>query len=332
MWRARWEPGNDGAKTADRTLVSYKETHAEGKLDSIKDDWTGAWRDSRVFNPIGPKPENAVVGTLHTVGGLRNDPLVVSGQFASRRFWRNTSVASLKSSDQAVLGKGILGYEWDQDVDNGVRPAGLIHLSETKIQNVPYLQDLGTSYDSGTATHSMTLYRAGSGALVFSAGTPQYSWALDGLHNHWTTGGTRVRPWPAGEVPALQQATVNLLADMDAQPSSLQPGLTPAQASQDKSGPLARVEFPADGSQVSGPLAIRGTAEDIGGGSVAAVEVSTDNGQTWHRARGTTAWTYEWVPDGSGPVTIKTRAVDDSANLRESDQVIRLHGARSQTF
>lgn len=333
MWRARWEPSNDGTKTPDRTLVSYKETHAEGKLDSIKDDWTGSWRDSRVFNPIGAKPENAVVGTLHTVGGLRNDPLIVSAEFASRRFWRNTSVAALKAGEQTILGKGILGYEWDQDVDNGARPAGLIHLSETKMQNVPYLQDLGTLYDSGTATHSMTLYRASSGALVFSAGTSQYSWGLDGLHNHWTTGGTRLRPWPAGEVSALQQATVNLLADMDVQPSSLQPGLSPARASQDKSGPIARVEFPASGTQVTGPLTIRGTAEDVDGGVVGAVEVSTDGGRTWHRADGTSTWSYQWTPDGSSaPFTIKTRAVDDSGNLRESESVIRLHGARSQTF
>jgi Bacterial Ig domain len=332
MWRARWEPSNDGTKTPARTLVSYKETHAEGKLDSIKEDWTGAWRDSRPFNPIGPKPENAIVGTLHVVGGLRNDPLIVPAEFASRRFWRNTSVAALKGGEKALLGKGILGSEWDQDVDNGVRPAGLIHLSATKIQNVPYLQDLGTLYDSGTATHAMTMYRAGSGALVFSAGTPQYSWGLDGLHNHWTTGGTRVRPWPAGEVPALQQATVNLLADMDVQPTSLQPGLVPAQASQDRTGPIARVEVPASGTPATGPLMIRGTAHDAEG-VVAAVEVSTDDGQTWHRAEGTASWSYLWTAGQSpAPLTIKVRAVDDSGNLRESDDLVRLHGAVSQTF
>ena len=60
----------------------------------------------------------------------------------------------------------------------------------------------------GTGTHSITLYRAPSGALVFGAGTVQWSWGLDGNHNDATT----------TPDPSMQQATVNLLADMDVQP------------------------------------------------------------------------------------------------------------------
>ncbi|MQA30020.1 MAG: hypothetical protein GEU82_09305 [Luteitalea sp.] len=329
MWRTRWETSHDSAKTPYRTLVSYKETHADGKLDSAKDEWTGAWRDSRVFNPIGPKPENALVGTLHTVGGFRNDPLLVPADYAQLRFWRNTSVATQKTGEAAILGKGILGHEWDQDVDNGARPAGLTHLSSTKIQNVAYLQDLGTLYDSGTATHHLTLYRAAGGALVFSAGTPQYAWGLDDHHTHWTTGGTRVRPEVAGPVKAIQQATVNLLADMGAQPASLQPDLTAAQPSQDTSGPVARILSPRPGTLVAGPLTIQGTAEDADGGVVAAVEVSVDGGVTWHPARGTSTWIYEWTPAESGDrFTIMSRATDDSANLRVSEQVVQVTTAR----
>ena len=33
-------------------------------------------------------------------------------------------------------GSRLLGHEWDEDVDNGVRPKGLIRLSETKVDNV----------------------------------------------------------------------------------------------------------------------------------------------------------------------------------------------------
>jgi hypothetical protein len=32
---------------------------------------------------------------------------------------------------------------------------------------------------------------------------------------------------------------------------------------------------------------------------VAGIEVSTDNGKTWHPATGTTSWTYSWVAHGS---------------------------------
>ena len=36
----------------------------------------------------------------------------------------------------AVLLKGLLGHEWDEDIDNGFRPAGLQRLSETIVDNV----------------------------------------------------------------------------------------------------------------------------------------------------------------------------------------------------
>ncbi|HWJ84680.1 MAG TPA: DUF4082 domain-containing protein, partial [Cellulomonas sp.] len=45
------------------------------------------------------------------------------------------------------------------------------------------------------------------------------------------------------------------------------------------------------------------------------VEVSTDNGATWHPATGTTSWTYTYIQAGLGSVPIKVRAIDDSANI-----------------
>ena len=38
------------------------------------------------------------------------------------RFWRNTSVANLAPAQTATLPNGTLGYEWDEDADNGFRP------------------------------------------------------------------------------------------------------------------------------------------------------------------------------------------------------------------
>ena len=37
------------------------------------------------------------------------------------RFWRNTSVANLAPAQVATLRHGTLGYEWDEDLDNGFR-------------------------------------------------------------------------------------------------------------------------------------------------------------------------------------------------------------------
>ena len=51
------------------------------------------------------------------------------------------------------------------------------------------------------------------------------------------------------------------------------------------------------------------------GGLVAGVEISTDNGATWHPATGTTDWTYLWWPQSPGTYQLLSRAVDDSGNL-----------------
>ena len=40
------------------------------------------------------------------------------------------------------------------------------------------MNDYGNTFSGTTATHSLTEYRASSGALVFSAGTVQWSWGL----------------------------------------------------------------------------------------------------------------------------------------------------------
>ena len=40
------------------------------------------------------------------------------------------------------------------------------------------MYDYGNTFSGTTATHSLTEYRASSGALVFSAGTVQWSWGL----------------------------------------------------------------------------------------------------------------------------------------------------------
>ena len=353
FWKTRWEPSIDGEQVPHRTLVTYKETHDNAKIDPVADVWTGTWRDSRPFNPEGPQPENALTGTIFTVNAWRNDPLIVPAKYAVLRFWRNTEVAKLKPGEHAVLLKGILGHEWDEDLDNGFRPPGLFHLSETTIDNVPYIQDQGTVYDSGTATHRLTLYRheaskdaqqssnkggdleSPSGALVFGAGTVQWAWGLDAHHDTETgipperanPNSTRVGVDPNGPDRNIQQATVNLFADMDVQPQTLQEDLTPASASTDEQPPTSTVHLPADGVVLPlDTLTISGTAQDASG-QVAGVEVSVDNGANWHPTIGCETWSYEWLPARPGVVTILSRAVDDSGNLERpgSGVTVTLH-------
>jgi hypothetical protein len=115
----------------------------------------------------------------------------------------------------------------------------------------------------------------------------------------------------------MQQATVNLFADMGVQPTTLQAGLTAATGSADTSPPSSTITAPTAGSNMAPGTAvsITGTAADAGGGVVGGVEVSVDGGTTWHPAVGRANWSYSWTPAGSGSVTIKSRAVDDSGNL-----------------
>ena len=134
----------------------------------------------------------------------------------------------------------------------------------------------------------------------------QWSWGLDDEHD-----------FPGTPTDArMQQATVNLLADMDTQPATLQAGLVAATASTDTTAPTAIITSPSDGSTVfvGTTVNITGTASDVGG-QVGGVEVSTDNGATWHPATGRSVWSYVWVPPTTGSATLRARAADDSGNL-----------------
>jgi hypothetical protein len=304
-WRSRWENSIDGSETAFRTLVTYKST-----LFNRPDDpktWTGTWRDDDFS---GGQPENSLTGTIFMVDATPLNEIDVPYEMSQFRLWRNTDVADLAPGETWSLGP-YLGYEWNDDLDNGFRPDGLVPLSRTVTEVDKYVYDEGASVGPGTSTHSLTLYRADSGALVFSAGSVMWSWGLNATHD----------PSPFGELPDadpnVQQAMVNLFADMGVTAKSLQPGLIPAEASTDVQAPTSEVQ--GANSVVTGQLlTLSGTATDAEG-EVAVVEVSTDNGATWKRAEGGENWTFEWnVPFETGTYFIQTRAVDDSINLQEN--------------
>ncbi|MCA1585381.1 MAG: DUF4082 domain-containing protein, partial [Acidobacteria bacterium] len=198
------------------------------------------------------------------------------------------------------------------------RPAGLFRLSSNTLPVSSLLLDYGSRFGSGTATHSLTLYKHASGALVFATGTIQWSWALDTTHDDPDSANGPLDP-------VLKQATVNLFADMGAQPRTLESGLTASTASTDTVPATATISFPAPDSQVPANqvVTIAGTASDTGG-VAAGVEVSTDNGVTWHPAAGAASWTYSWTPTALGPVTVRARAVDDSGNLQATPATLAL--------
>jgi hypothetical protein len=199
FWKTRWEDSIDGTGTTYRTLVTYKETHANAVIDPLDPPiWTGTWMDPRFSPPAdGGRPQNRLIGQLFTVNCCTYQ-MQASAPYAALRLWRGTRVAALTGSQTTTLGSDLLGYEWDTSPDNGFRPPGLIHLSSTTVNGAEILQDYGSNYARGTATHNLSLYRAPSGALVFGAGTVQWVWGLDAEHDPGAREHLR-RRGPAGD-------------------------------------------------------------------------------------------------------------------------------------
>jgi len=321
FWKTYYAPSIDGKNTPYTTLVCYKETFENAITDSDNPNiWTGTWRDPRfAYSTDGGQPENAVTGQLFVVNGdgTIGNSITVTAADASLRFWRNTSVAKLTGNQTATLGDYVLGYEWDADVDNGYRPAGLFGMSSTTLNVSALIQDYGTLYAPGTATHSLTMYRTSSGALVFGAGTIQYSWGLSSAHDGPGTSPDK----------AMQQATVNLFADMGVQPGKLMSGLVAATKSTDYTAPTSVITSIVNNAVLTPgvPVTIKGTATDTGGGVVAGVEISVDGGTTWHPTTGTNSWSYTFTPRTTGQLTIVCRAVDDSGNLENATSKVTVN-------
>ena len=300
-WKTRWENSIDGSNTSHRTLVTYKEGNRGELTCGTKCDptnvWTGLWRTGEEYD--AGDPENSLTGQISWVGTTSN--IEVPATDGKLRFWRNTDIANLQAGQRASLPPGTLGYEWDYEDPEYTEfyPDGRITMSETTRDG---------------RTHKLSLYRdangAGPDALVFGAGTVQWSWGLDNEHDRGGFGGDIPTP-----DERMQQATVNLFADMGVQPASLQSGLIQATASTDTTDPTSQITSPTNGASVqAGSVTVRGTAADAGAGEVGAVEVSI-NGGPWQTATGRENWSYTWRPNSEGQFTLRSRAVDDSGNV-----------------
>jgi large repetitive protein len=290
-WKTRWEDNY-------RTLVCYKEgtlgeNSCGGKCDPQAGVWTGLWRDG--CTPAyaandGCLPESQLSGQMSwnsTPGSI-----VVPTTFKDLGFWRHTSIAALSSGQAVILPSGTLGDEWDAyDYQYAsTYPEHRIVFSSTYLNG---------------ATHNLSLYRAASGALVFGAGTLQWSWGLDENHDNGNNP-------PSAD---MQQATVNILADMGVMPSTIQSGLI-ASTTSDNQPPATTITSPADNAILPGKIMmITGTCVDAGGGVVTGVEISIDGGGSWHPVNGTVNWTYVWQPPVSGTYNIIVRGWDDLCNL-----------------
>lgn len=310
-WKTRWENSIDNTNTPYRTLVCYKEgTDGERtcgtKCDPLSGVWTGTWRSGCEYNIDGCKPENALLGQISYYSTGADEAIQVPYTYKNFRFWRNTSIASLSSGQTASLANN-LGFEFDyeQSAYQSAYPASRVRISETNI--------------SAGIVHQLSLYRHSSGALVFGSGTIDWALALESDFGSGSIWGATKTP-----DPRVQQATVNVLADMGAQPTTLQSGLIAATQTTDKTSPSSAITSPANGGTVTvgTPVTFTGTATETTG-VVAGVQVSTDDGTTWKPAAvsamaASVNWSYTWTPPVAGVYTIKSRSVDDMSNLETS--------------
>ncbi|HEY3750305.1 MAG TPA: DUF4082 domain-containing protein [Pseudonocardiaceae bacterium] len=311
FWKTQFTNSIDTSATPWRDITVYKDTLASAKIDPTN-DWTGTWRDPRFSPPSdGGRPENAMLGQMFQMNGYRSDSLQVPAAYGKMRLWRNTPLATAAPGSTYTFQPGTLGYEWDTVQDNGSQPAGVAELSKTTVtaDGNYVLNNFGDLFLPGTLTHNLTMYRNPvSHSLVFAAGTVQWAWGLANDHAFQTD-------TPTSD-SRMQQATVNLMADMGAQPANLMAGLTAATKTTDTTAPAVAITS-APTPSVGQNYTFGGTVSDVGG-QVAGVEASSDGGTTWHYANwtaGTGTWNYSFVPGATGPVTVEVRAVDDSANL-----------------
>ena len=117
----------------------------------------------------------------------------------------------------------------------------------------------------------------------------------------------------------MQQATVNLFADMGAQPGTLQPGSPPPTPSADAAAPSSTITSPAANGTIvpAGRRSrSRGTATEAAAASSAASRSRPTAARPGSRATGRGTWTYTWARGERGRrSTLRSRAADDSGNV-----------------
>ncbi len=193
-WQVRYEPSASGA--SDRVLFCSKD-HTRDPLFS-----TSADRDLTVrFRNLHPRrPEVALLGVMTARGESAVDADFVPAPEEKKSWvYRGTGVAR---GAVAAL-PGLVGYEADRSMRGDTlygawSPRGLRVVARSPIR-----------FHDGSADRSeAATYRAASGAVVFAAGTVQWSWGLD----DWRTPGLR----PARRHPDAERITLNVIRALGA--------------------------------------------------------------------------------------------------------------------
>ena len=215
LWRVRM---------SGRLMVCYKDSHSfdGGKgigIDPVS--WTGTWRDPRGSARRG---ENETIGAVFVANGIRFDEITLTAPFAAEPLWRGTTVAALTGGSTEGFKTDCLGFEWDtfepSYANTLAYPPATKFLSSTSVNLTSNAaNENGSVYNTtiNPCLHNIIAFKKGA-SLTVNFGTNQWGWGLSDLHVRGAT----------GENTTMKQATVNLLADMGCQPTTLQSGLSAA--------------------------------------------------------------------------------------------------------
>ena len=209
------------------------------------------------------------------------------------RFWRNTTRRLAGAGPVGDAAERHAGLRVGRRIWTTAPPAGLIRLSDDHSGGEPMrCRTSARATAPDTVNHALTLYRHTSGALVFGAGTVQWSWGLDAY----------ARPGRHAERRrACSRPRSTCSPTWARSRRTLQSGLVRPRRSIDSTAPTVDDRFPG-GRRDAGRRHWRDHqrhGRDAGGG-VGGVEVSVDGGATWRRANGRETWTFTWTPAAPG--------------------------------
>lgn len=168
-YRIRFAASSSGQP--QRTVVCYKSASLDPQSPP-----TLRWRD---LEP--PRPENALLGVMQN-GVANNREFRVAD--ASSWIYAGTGLTTYTSGTPVTRGPGqnaiagIIGYEFDERAANSSALSSFVSSEPAGLQQVGH--SAVPAGDNGVAAYSdATLYTTSGGAIVFAAGTMQWSWGLD---------------------------------------------------------------------------------------------------------------------------------------------------------
>ena len=312
FWKTRWEPshrrlGHAGPHADDLqgdALQQRRRSAGPARLDG--NVGRSAVQPTGGRRPSAERPDGP--GVRGQLGYVRHPGAVAVRHCGSGA--TPPSRVSRRVRRHTRRGTGRSATSGTSDADNGFRPPGSRPVLDDRRRRRGRSPTTARSIRPATATHHLTLYRAPSGALVFGAGTVQWSWGLDNTNAWHASGSGSRRPRTCSRRRSTCSPTWACSRHADVR-SRLR-----VRASTDTTAPTvdaSRRPRPDAGSR-------RRTVDDHRHGERRRRRWSPAS-----RCRPTAArlapgdrhddWTYTWTVHGNPTATISPRAVDDSGNL-----------------